>query len=129
MPTDAPRIARRQPLLQFEVKRPAAREREQQIRYRDRRLLDLARVHGVLIAPAVLDDSHEARILLEQDDPGPDEAVIWQMPREGVEAIVPCREIEHHPSPIRSEEPHTELQYLMPISSAVFCLQKKTKDT
>src|SRR3546814_8936227 len=61
MPTDAPRIARRQPLLQFEVKRPAAREREQQIRYRDRRLLDLARVHGVLIAPAVLDDSHEAR--------------------------------------------------------------------
>src|SRR3546814_6409289 len=91
------------------------------------------RLHGVEIDPAVRGERHDVdggSDLLRRDLPGDDVAVMLQ---HGEQDAVAGLELRARPAlrdeVDRSEEHTSELQSLMRISYAVFCLKKKTITT
>src|SRR3546814_7763314 len=96
---------------------------------------DLPGIDPPLAGHAEVEDERVAPIGIDQPIFGPPaepyhlrtRQPLAKIGREGVTQIRPPRLDRHQPQPLRSEEHTSELQSLMRISYAVFCLQKKQK--
>src|SRR3546814_5497658 len=89
----------------------------------DHRRGDLAGVGALLVAAHVLGAELEAALLLEILD---QVAQVWQR-RQHHDLDAGHRQARGHAAEQRSEEHTSELQSLMRISYAVFCLKKKNE--